>query len=128
MRRDDVPLQHMVDIITIHILLYHMYIIRRKKILIKKISRRSGIFLKNYFFINTKYFIEKLTWIEIEIKTTCEVRDVISRKNNLGRCEDINKETEIFLIQNEKYENLLLEVTKMHEAVAKSLWQHELWK
>ena len=58
-----------------------------------------------------------------------EIMNISNTENNARRLEEIDKDTEIFLIkENERDENLLLETTKIHIAIAKSLWQIKLKK
>ena len=58
-----------------------------------------------------------------------EIMSINNTKNNGRKIEEIDKDTEIFLIkENERDKNLLLKATKMHIAIAKSLWQIKLKK
>ncbi len=62
-----------------------------------------------------------------EVAAIGEIRNVNNTENNARRVEEIDKDTEIFLIkENEIDEDLLLEATNMHIAIAKSLWQIKL--
>lgn len=55
--------------------------------------------------------VQKIREYVIERRTTLgEVRDINSTQNNLERCEEVDKETETFLIKNEKYEDLFLKL------------------
>jgi hypothetical protein len=64
-----------------------------------------------------------------ELATLRDIRNVSNIENSGRRAEDVDRDTEIFLIkENEKYEDLLLEATNMHIAIAKSLLQIKLQK
>ena len=64
-----------------------------------------------------------------ELSAICEIRNISNTEDSGRRIEEIDKDTEIFLIkQNERDEDLLLEVTKMHITIVKSLWQIKLQK
>ena len=58
--------------------------------------------------------------MRIKMTTLGEARCVISTKNSLEQCEDVNKMTKIFLIKEKwKDGDLLLETTKIHKTMAK---------
>ena len=64
-----------------------------------------------------------------ELSAIGEIRNISNTEDSGRRIEEIDKDTEIFLIkQNERDEDLLLEAIKMHITIAKSLWQIKLQK
>ena len=55
--------------------------------------------------------------------------NINNTENNGKKIEEIDKDTKIFLIkENERNEDSLLEATKIHIAIAKSLWHIKLKK
>ena len=67
--------------------------------------------------------------MRVELAAIGEVINISDTKNSRIRIEKIDKDTEIFLIdENERDEDLFLEAIKMHITIAKSLWQIKLQK
>lgn len=67
--------------------------------------------------------------MRVELAVIGEVRNISDTKNSRIRIEEIDKDTEIFLInENERDKDLFLEAIKMHITIAKFLWQIKLKK
>ena len=63
----------------------------------------------------------------MELETIGEIKNISITENNASWIVEVDKDTENFMInENEKDEDLLLEATKMHIAIAKFLWQIKL--
>ena len=60
--------------------------------------------------------------MRVELTAIGKVRNAINTENSKKKAEEIDKDAKIFLIkENKKDEDLLLEATQMHLAIAKSL-------
>ena len=62
-----------------------------------------------------------------ELAAISEIMSINNTENSGRRIKEIDKDTKIFLIkENKRDEDLLLESTKMHIVIAKSLWHIKL--
>jgi hypothetical protein len=125
MRRADILLRYMTDVVCTCIILYNMYTIGKDKFDMEWIEKAEKELGRR---IDSRILREGQE-IRVELAALGEVRNVNNIKNSERRAEDVDKDTEIFLIkENEKDEDLLLEATNMHIIMAKSLWQIKLQK
>ena len=126
MKRHEVPLWNMPDIVAACIILHNICIVNYEGI-------------EEYWIIKAE---SKLTRriIEVEVRENSELREEIAgitkvRRKILAR-EDVpivDKEndagTYLFLLrENKKANDLLRKATAMHETLAESLWQYKLRK
>ena len=126
MKRSEVPLRNMPDIVATCIVLHNLCIVNNEGIedewiveaetkLAKRISEgeiRDGSELRG----------ERAGLAEVK-------RRIIAREDAPIADEENDVETDLFILrENEKANDLLREATLMHELLAKSLWQYKLRK
>ena len=67
--------------------------------------------------------------MRVELAVIGEIRNISITKKYTRRTEVVDRDIEIFLIKKmKKNEDLLIETTNIHIAIAKSLWQIKLQK
>ena len=125
MRRSDIPLRHMTNVIVTCIVLHNICTIGNDKFdieWIEEVERELSRRIENRS-------LREGQEMRAELAAIGEVRNISITENDTRRAEVVDRDTEIFLIkENEKDEDLLIEATNMHIAIAKSLWQIKLQK
>jgi hypothetical protein len=125
MRRADIPLRYMADVVCTCIILHNMCTIGKNKFDMEWIEEAERELCRR---INSRILREGQE-MRAELAALGEVKNISNIENSGRRAKDLDKDTEFFLIkENDKDEDLLLEATNMHIAMAKSLWQIKLQK
>jgi hypothetical protein len=124
MKRCEVPLRSMPDIVATCIVLHNLCIVNKEGIeedwiveAENKLSRRID-----------EGGIREDSELRGERAGIAEVKRRMLATEDAPIADEVNdKETEIFLLkENEKADDLLREATMMHELLAESLWQYKL--
>ena len=126
MKRPEVFLRNIPDIVTVYIVLYNICIVNNKGI-------------EKYWIIEAECKLARRI-IDGEVSEGSELRGekvgiaevrrrILAREDVPIADKENNAETILFLLRkNEKANDLLREATMMHETLAESLWQYKLRK
>ena len=115
----------MTNVVATCIVLHNMCTIENDKFDIEWIEEAEREFNRRIY----NRLLREGQEMRAELAAIGEIRSINNTENSGRRLEEIDKDTEIFLIKkNERDGNLLLEAIKMHIAIAKSLWQIKLQK
>ena len=126
MKRPEVPLRNMPDIVAVCIVLHNICIVNNEGIeedcIIKAESKLARRIIEGEIYESSELQGERTGIAEGR-------RRILAREDVLIADEENNAETNLFLLRkNKKANDLLREATAMYETLAESLWQYKLRK
>jgi hypothetical protein len=126
MKRPDVPLKNMPDIVAACIVLHKKCIVNNEGIeedwIIEAESKLARRIIEGGVREGSELRGERAGIVEVR-------RMILAREDMSIADEENDADTNLFLLrENEKTNDLLRKATSMHETLAESLWQYKLYR